>query len=810
MEAGGKDLPPMLAPRNYVKWKSRIKRYIDTKPNHELIYYCLLNPPYKYTWADKAVPITEGIDNDIYSTIVACPNACEMLKSIERLKQGELINVQDLESNLYWEFGHFISRDGESLESYYSRFYKMMNGLAGNQCDATNHQVNVQFLLQVQPEWKRGTGYDNQRIGNVAGARETVGTTVLRKFGIQCYNCKEFGHVSRECQKPKWAKDASYHKKKMLLCKQEEAGFQLNVEQADWRDDIDDEPKDQELEAHYMYMVQIQEVNPDAVDNSCPIFDSEPLQKDDDDDLANERDLLASLIEKLKCEIDDSKNRNKFLETSNKALVDKLKGQIEDYKNKNKSLESSNNHFKEANNELSKTNELMYKDLKKFQAKLDRHNDVKINVELEKFHLCLKEEMVADLRYFNSLELEVDSLKSQLETHKTQFLNEIDQLLREYYYVDHMNAILGVYTELDEVTNLQIILFIVDSGCSKHITGNLKLLINFMEKFLGTVKFGNDKIAPIIGYGDLVQGTVTIIRVYYVKELNHNLFSVGQFCDADLEVAFWKSTCYIHDLKGNDLLTGSCGTDLYYITLQDTTSPNPIRLMAKATSSQAWLWHRRLFHLNFDTINLLSKNDIVIGLPKLKFVKDHLCSSFRTRRQLESDGEMCMFVLTVSRTEPKNIKEAMANSAWIESMQEELHQFDRLDVWELVDRPLYKYVINMKWLWKNKRAEENTVIRNKSHLVAKGYAQKEGVNFEESFATVAQLEVVWIFIAYAAHKSFNVEKGIIELFFVGTEYQLADLFTKALSKDRFKYLVRRLGMRCLTPEELEILENESA
>nr|GFA96472.1 retrovirus-related Pol polyprotein from transposon TNT 1-94 [Tanacetum cinerariifolium] len=166
---------------------------------------------------------------------------------------------------------------------------------------------------------------------------------------------------------------------------------------------------------------------------------------------------------------------------------------------------------------------------------------------------------------------------------------------------------------------IEIALFIVDSGCSKHITGNLKLLINFVEKFLGTVKFGNDQIAPILGYGDL--------RVYYVEGLSHNLFSVGQFCDADLEVAFRKSTCFIRDLKRNDLLTGSRGTDLYSITLLGINSPNPIYLMAKATSTQAWLWHRRLSHLNFDTINLLSKNDIVVGLLKLKFIKDHLCSS---------------------------------------------------------------------------------------------------------------------------------------------------------------------------------------
>nr|GEY95743.1 hypothetical protein [Tanacetum cinerariifolium] len=96
---------------------------------------------------------------------------------------------------------------------------------------------------------------------------------------------------------------------------------------------------------------------------------------------------------------------------------------------------------------------------------------------------------------------------------------------------------------------VEIFLFIIDSGCSKHMTENLKLLINFVEKFLGTVKFWNDQIAPILGYGDLVQ------RVYYVEGPNHNLFFVGQFCDADLEVVFRKSTCFIRDLKGNDLLT---------------------------------------------------------------------------------------------------------------------------------------------------------------------------------------------------------------------------------------------------------------
>ncbi|GJU25617.1 hypothetical protein Tco_1164238 [Tanacetum coccineum] len=369
MKACGKDHSPKLAPGNY-------------------------NLPYKFKWTEKTIPVAEGssettiegymenyknvsqeirnqldakaegvqiiltgIDNDIYSTD-ACPNACEMWKLLK-------------------ESGKFTSQDGESLKSYYSRFYKMMNELVKNKCDVTNHQVNVEFLLQLQPEWQRfvtlvkqsqelktlsyhklydilkqhqnevneiraerlahqaatrnrgkaivnspqptydqeptmvaeddemskekeidklmalislsfkkiykptnnnlrtssnisranqdnslrinrGTGYDNQRAVNVAGARE---------------------NVARECHKPKRAEDAAYHKEKMLLCKKVEAGFQLNAEQADWRDETNDEPEDQELEAHYLYMAQIQEVTPDAADNSRPIFNDEPLQK---------------------------------------------------------------------------------------------------------------------------------------------------------------------------------------------------------------------------------------------------------------------------------------------------------------------------------------------------------------------------------------------------------------------------------------------------------------------------------------------------------------------------------------------------
>ncbi|GJX06229.1 retrovirus-related pol polyprotein from transposon TNT 1-94 [Tanacetum coccineum] len=433
------------------------------------------------------------------------------------------------------------------------------------------------------PRINKGTRYDNQRVVNVAGARENV----------------------------------AYHKEKMLLSKQKEAGFQLNVEQADWKDDTDDEPEDQELEAHYMYMAQIQEVTPDAADNSGPIFDAEPLQKvqhdndnynvfyndkehpkqpksvndtyleeqgdtnitidsldmstnremvdQDDDDLAKERDLLASLIEKLKCKIDESKNRNKFLESSNKTLVDKLKDSLakKDF-SKSKSV-TKNDVLKDFSKSI--TAQILLQNVKSILKNTNliapgiyrvhtKHNQTRTpqlpqDIRKTNKHVSFSTKVIPTTSVSRP-RLKSNQLEDRVMSNNSQ-------------------------RKKQEVKDHQIILFIVDSGCSKNMIGNLKLLSNFVEKFL---------------------------------------------------VAFQKSTSYIHDLKGNDLLTGSRGSNLYSITLQETFTPNLICLMAKASSSQAWLWLRHVSHLMFDTINLILKYDIVTGLLKLKFIKDHLYSSY--------------------------------------------------------------------------------------------------------------------------------------------------------------------------------------
>nr|GFA79577.1 hypothetical protein [Tanacetum cinerariifolium] len=165
---------------------------------------------------------------------------------------------------------------------------------------------------------------------------------------------------------------------------------------------------------------------------------------------------------------------------------------------------------------------------------------------------------------------------------------------------------------------VQIVLWYLDSGCSKHMTRDRSRLLNFMKKFIGIVRFGNNHFGAIMVYGDYVVGESVISKVYYVEGLGHNLFSVGQFCDFDLEVAFRKHSCYVRDTNGVDLIKGSRGTNLYTISVEDMMKSSQICLLSKASKNKSWLWHRRLNHLNFD---------LVRGLPRLKFKKDHLCSA---------------------------------------------------------------------------------------------------------------------------------------------------------------------------------------
>nr|GEU46836.1 retrovirus-related Pol polyprotein from transposon TNT 1-94 [Tanacetum cinerariifolium] len=465
------------------------------------------------------------------------------------------------------------------------------------------------------------------------------------------------------------------------------------------------------------------------------------------------------------------------------------------------------------------------------------------------------------------------------------------------------------------------------SECSKHMTGNRSQLMNFVSKFLGIVRFRNDHIARIMGYGDYQLGNFTISRVYYVEGLGRNLFSVGQFCDADLEVAFQKNTYFIRNLDGVDLLSGSRDTNLYTISLDEMLKTSLIYLLSKASKTKSWLWHRRLSHLNFACA--LGKSKKSSHQPKAKDTNQEklylfhmdLCGPMRVASinekmyilvivddylrftwvgflktkdeapktiikciksiQVRLNATVCN-VQTCNRTEfvnqtlrefyedvgishqtsvahtpqqngvverrnqtlveaackldakadigilvgyaptkkafriynnrtqeiietihvtfdeliamaseqlgsglelhsmtpatsslrlvPNAVSQQpcispntddwdhlfqpysnqrtsnMTEPSWIDAMQEEIHELERLQVWEFVSCPDKFMLIKLKWIYKVKTDEFGKVLKNKARLVAQGFRQEEGINFKESFALVARIEAIQGFV----------------------------------------------------------------
>ncbi|GJV01580.1 hypothetical protein Tco_1335149 [Tanacetum coccineum] len=228
------------------------------------------------------------------------------------------------------------------------------------------------------------------------------------------------------------------------------------------------------------------------------------------------------------------------------------------------------------------------------------------------------------------------------------------------------------------------------------MTGHRSQLINFVSKFMGTVKFGNDHVAAIRGYKDYQIGNITISQVYYMEGLGHNLFSVGQFCDSDLEVAFRKHTCFVHDLEGR----GSCDSLLYPKPFSNSRRHNktPYELIHDRKpdltyfhvfgalcystndgedpepSSQQSSLNVQPTNLPFEHIRKWTK------IHPLKNVIDNPSRPVSTQKQLQTDAMWCFFDPFLTSVEPKNFKEALLESSWIDVMQEEIYKFERLDV----------------------------------------------------------------------------------------------------------------------------------
>nr|GEW80319.1 retrovirus-related Pol polyprotein from transposon TNT 1-94 [Tanacetum cinerariifolium] len=337
---------------------------------------------------------------------------------------------------------------------------------------------------------------------------------------------------------------------------------------------------------------------------------------------------------------------------------------------------------------------------------------------------------------------------------------------------------------------VQIVLRHLDFGCSKHMTRDRSQLINFVNKFLGTVKFGNDHVAKIMGYGDYQIGNVTISRVYFVEGLGHNLFSVGQFCDSDVEVAFHQHTCFIcnqeeavaiacytHNRSIVHLHHGKTPYELLHGKLPDLSflhvfgelcyptkdsenlgklqpkadigpalhemTPRTISsgLMPKSTSLTPFVPPSRndydlLFQPLFDELLTHppsvdpSAPKVIALIAKVISPKPTELTGSPSSTTVDQDAQSPSKYQTTPETQPYVIPH---------DVEEDNHD---IEVAHMSNDLFFD--------------ELGGILKNKALLVARGYHQEEGINFEESFALVARLEAIRIFLAYAAHKNMVV------------------------------------------------------
>nr|GEW79659.1 hypothetical protein [Tanacetum cinerariifolium] len=471
MAVGSKDRPPTLVTGRYTQWRSRFLRYIDTRLNGDALRKCILSGLYKPTTVlVQAVATTDdspAIPEHMKLTVDACQTAQEMWEAIERLQQGESLNIQDPEwsrfvtivkqqhkldevsyhklFDILKQFQKEVNelrvkrlaknanplalvattqanqdpyyhtskshksyapsskpsiptkthtttrykgkeivkpitppfetaseedidpeqaqRDKDTqknlalIAKYFKKIYKPTNNNLRTSSNSMNKNVDTTLRYKNDNHSRQ---FRNQRTVNVAGARENVGSPIVQQSGIQCFNCKEFGHFAKECRKSKRVKDFFYHMEKMLLCKQAEQGVSLQAEQYVWLVDTDEEIDEQELEAHYSYIAQIQEVpTADTGTDSKPLEQYTCLVETNDsnvildspdmcdDDIHNDQNDVESddehvALANLKLDVDVNKNIQKQLKKANTTLAQELKECKTILAETSKTLEESN------------------------------------------------------------------------------------------------------------------------------------------------------------------------------------------------------------------------------------------------------------------------------------------------------------------------------------------------------------------------------------------------------------------------------------------------------------------------------------
>nr|GEV37499.1 hypothetical protein [Tanacetum cinerariifolium] len=548
----------------YASWSSHIRLFIKGKKHDRMMLDSIDNGPLVYP-------------------------AFEENRQTRPMKYSELTKTQQLQDDYDVQATNII---------LYGLSPDVTSSNLRNQATIQDGRVIVQHVQGRQTQ--SYAGIRNRGIATTSKGNYTAGQPRV----VKCYNCQGEGHTARQCTQPKRPRTAAWFKEKLMLAEAQKAGQILDEEQLTF---LASRGMSEALVAQQTIPENsaFQTEDLDAYDSDC-------------DDLSSAKAVLMANLSSCDPEVLSEDTLNSF----NRTLLDEItkvqyvlnqmKAAVDQRSVNKNAFEIQIKQLSIDNDQLLKqimSQEIMhiavnYVDI--LDVKKSFVNECNKCLELET-GLLKKKYLIAKMFTINYLNAQlqkkvfaVTALKNELR--KLKMKNVVD------IYVSKSNATIapGMFKlDIEPISHslknnrdahevVQIVMWYLDSGYSKHMTGNRSQLINFVSKFLG---------------------------------LGHNLFSVGQFCDFDLEVAFRKHTCFIRDLDGVDLLKGSRGLNLYTLSMDNLLLSSPICLLSKASKTKSLLWHRRLCHLNFDYINSLAKHGLVRGLLKLKYHKDHLCSA---------------------------------------------------------------------------------------------------------------------------------------------------------------------------------------
>nr|GEV24287.1 DNA helicase [Tanacetum cinerariifolium] len=545
--------------------------------------------------------LIQRLSNDIYFLINSNKTAKELWDALARHMLGSEYGEQDRKAAVLYEYETFKATEGELLLETYIRYLQVINDLKKCGYSKDNCELNFKFLNNLQPEWKQYATmmrqnknlmdinidalYNilKQNQGDVNDAMGLKKKTVVVTFDPLALIAEKTKSANKKQEYVK-SDDKKVEKKDdekkrymskvkcydYAACQENKDEHVLLAEDHAWMESSSD--SDQEINANMVFMAQIEKV----------LSDSEASSSSADDKTS---EVSYYLFES------ESESEYEILEYFNNTTTYGL------FVNANDDQEISHDYKKFPEN-------LIESQIDHNESAVD-HNDSKGIDKLirkcnKKITKCLKR-IEKENQQNKDFENQKNNLQDKyyvLKNQATTFEMKNNELNEQMKVLIEKNDDLLAQTNVLKV-QLQVKHVVIDTHveCSKHMTGNRALLTNFVEKFLGTVRFGNNVFAVIVGYGDVVIGSMTIKNVYYVEGLGHNLFSVGQFCDKGLEVAFRKSSCFVRNEHGKDLLTGDRSLNLYDIALNEVASNSSACLSAKASSSQSWLWHQH--HLCF-------------------------------------------------------------------------------------------------------------------------------------------------------------------------------------------------------------------